>query len=220
MESSSEWFFASGRIETEEEQITAASTEWTQAKETGGQKTTHFTFFLWFSQQQQEWRQPKIITANTSMLLYPAVPLQRPTPARAIQPHTVLVSFITPWLFQCGCKVSFSINWHLLQLLLASFHLEEKTKSKDMLVRQTIDVFYLDQSYVGKLCFTLLAVKNWRFIVWETAGCSSCFTNWDICWGLYSQSAQLLRERPVREHPVAVRPFTHPASLWHVAEGF
>lgn len=55
-------------------------------------------------------------------------PLQRPTTVRALQPHAAEVSFITPRLVQCGSIVGSCVNRHLLHLLLARLHLEERDK--------------------------------------------------------------------------------------------
>lgn len=81
-------------------------------------------------------------------------PLQRPTTVRALQPHTGEVSFITRWLVQCGSTVSSCVNRHLLHLLLASLHPEEKVKWKEMLVWQNINVFYpVADPCIGSLHF-------------------------------------------------------------------
>lgn len=150
-------------------------------------------------------------------------PLQRPTTVRTLQPHTAQVSFITPWLFQCGCSEPLCKPTFIV--LLQAFTWRRRQNERKVPVWQNIDVFF----YTGPCRLaSLSAQKNRRFIVWKMWVIKLCsmvqLFNWLRyplwSWHAVKLSLKLLTDFQCWEHPVAACLLTHPAGLWHVAEGF
>lgn len=104
------------------------------------------------------------------------------------------------------------------------FYTWRRRQSQEILVRldYTLDVFYPWSELCNSPHFWLgkkqkaYCLRNFMMGVTQPKHCcSSCS---DVCF--HHQLAELLWEHPEWEHPVAVCPFPHPATLWHVAEGF
>lgn len=151
-------------------------------KPTGDQKqqTLLFIFFLPFLQcpgrQQLQWRQLQtttVMTVKWTLFITCSTLLSR----GPLQPHTV--SFITPWQLQCGRIVSSCVNRHLLHLLLASLHLQEKTKCLcGRIFYPGTDPCRLTSLFqLRKIDLSCLrGIKLW--------GQCRCLINWDIHSGL------------------------------------